>query len=76
MLMEDSVLCVAFSRDSEMLASGSHDGKIKVCTQCTTTKLNKPCETRDLFESKSLREKVFMIHLKSIKISLIISAEN
>ena len=33
MLMEDSVLCLAFSRDSEMLASGSHDGKIKV--QCT-----------------------------------------
>ena len=31
MLMEDSVLCVAFNRDSEMLASGSHDGKIKVC---------------------------------------------
>lgn len=30
MLMEDSVLCVAFSRDSEMLATGSHDGKIKV----------------------------------------------
>ena len=39
MLMEDSVLCVAFSRDSEMLASGSHDGKIKVCPlvyACTT----------------------------------------
>lgn len=31
MLMEDSVLCVAFNSDSEMLASGSHDGKIKVC---------------------------------------------
>ena len=30
MMMEDSVLCLAFSRDSEMLASGSHDGKIKV----------------------------------------------
>ncbi len=30
MLMEDSVLCLAFSRDSEMLASGSLDGKIKV----------------------------------------------
>ena len=42
MLMKDFVLCVAFSRDSEMLASGSHDGKIKVCTHvhaytsCTT----------------------------------------
>lgn len=30
MLMDDSVLCMAFSRDSEMLATGSHDGKIKV----------------------------------------------
>lgn len=32
MMMEDSILCLAFSRDSEMLASGSHDGKIKVST--------------------------------------------
>ena len=30
MMMDDSVLCMAFSRDSEMLATGSHDGKIKV----------------------------------------------
>ena len=30
MLMEDSVLCLSFSRDSEMLLSGSQDGKIKV----------------------------------------------
>ena len=30
MLMDDSVLCLAFSRDSEMLATGAHDGKIKV----------------------------------------------
>ena len=30
MMMEDSILCMAFSRDSEMLATGSHDGKIKV----------------------------------------------
>ena len=37
MLMEDSVFCVAFSRDSEMLVSGSHDDKIKVYTSCTTT---------------------------------------
>ena len=58
MLMEDSVLCVAFSRDSEMLASGSHDGKIKVCTfvyvctLCTSTKLNKSYKTRDLLKAK------------------------
>lgn len=30
MMHEDAVLCVNFSRDSEMLASGSQDGKIKV----------------------------------------------
>ena len=30
MKMEDAVLCLAFSQDSEMLASGSQDGKIKV----------------------------------------------
>ncbi|CAI8003362.1 WD40 repeat-containing protein SMU1, partial [Geodia barretti] len=30
MMMEDSILCLAFSKDSEMLATGSHDGKIKV----------------------------------------------
>ena len=30
MLMDDAVLCMCFSRDSEMLASGGQDGKIKV----------------------------------------------
>ena len=30
MMMEESVLCLAFNGDSEMLASGGHDGKIKV----------------------------------------------
>lgn len=30
MMMEQAVLCLAFSRDSEMLVSGSQDGKIKV----------------------------------------------
>lgn len=30
MLMEDSILCLAFSRDSEMLLSGCQDGKAKV----------------------------------------------
>lgn len=28
MMMEEAVLCVAFSRDSEMLASGAQDGKV------------------------------------------------
>lgn len=31
MMMEEAVLCLAFSRDSDMLASGAQDGKIKVC---------------------------------------------
>lgn len=30
MMMDDAVLCLTFSRDSEMLASGAQDGKIKV----------------------------------------------
>lgn len=30
MMMEEAVLCMAFSRDSEMLATGSQQGKIKV----------------------------------------------
>jgi WD40 repeat protein len=30
MMHDDAVLSVDFSRDSEMLASGSQDGKIKV----------------------------------------------
>lgn len=30
MMHDDAALCVDFSRDSEMLASGSQDGKIKV----------------------------------------------
>ena len=41
MMMDDAVLCLAFSRDSEMLGSGSQDGKIKVswflwlaCSSC------------------------------------------
>lgn len=30
MMMDAAVLCMGFSRDSEMLATGSQDGKIKV----------------------------------------------
>lgn len=30
MMHDDAVLSIDFSRDSEMLASGSQDGKIKV----------------------------------------------
>lgn len=30
MMMDEAVLCLAFSRDSELLASGSLDGKVKV----------------------------------------------
>jgi WD40 repeat protein len=28
MIMEGAVLCLTFSRDSEMLASGAQDGKV------------------------------------------------
>ena len=34
MMHEDSALCADFSRDSEMLATGSKDGKIKVSFIC------------------------------------------
>ena len=30
MMMEEAVLCLAFSRDSEMLASGSEGGQVKI----------------------------------------------
>lgn len=30
MMMEEAVLCLAFSRDSEMLVSGAQDGRVKV----------------------------------------------
>lgn len=30
MMMDDAVLCMCFSRDTEMLATGAQDGKIKV----------------------------------------------
>lgn len=30
MLMDDVILCIAFSRDSEMIAGGSKDGKVKI----------------------------------------------
>ena len=32
MMMDDAILTLSFSRDSEMLVSGSQDGKIKVDT--------------------------------------------
>ena len=49
MMMDDAVLCLAFSRDSEMLSSASQDGKIKVsdgaglvCSSCLYCKNQKP----------------------------------
>ena len=30
MMMEEAVLCLSFSRDSEMLASGSEGGQVKI----------------------------------------------
>lgn len=34
MMHDEAVLCIDFSKDSEMLASGSQDGKIKVNSIC------------------------------------------
>lgn len=42
MMMDDAVLCMGFSRDTEMLATGAQDGKIKVvfssvfCLSCSS----------------------------------------
>lgn len=36
MMMDDAVLCMCFSRDTEMLATGAQDGKIKVNHQNKT----------------------------------------
>ena len=43
MMMDDAVLSLAFSRDSEMLASGDQEGKIKVSKMlcyCSTIALH------------------------------------
>ena len=34
MMHDEAVLCIDFSKDSEMLASGSQDGEIKVNSIC------------------------------------------
>ncbi len=36
MMMDDAVLCMSFSKDSEMLATGGQDGKIKVMSSFIT----------------------------------------
>ena len=40
MMHDDVVLCVDFSTDSEMLSSGSQDGKIKVSNTCLHIRLH------------------------------------
>lgn len=41
MMMEKAVLCLSFSRDSEMLVGGSEDGQIKVWKIATGQVLRK-----------------------------------
>ena len=41
MMMDNAVLCMSFSRDSEMLASGDQEGKIKVWKAATGQCLRK-----------------------------------
>ena len=59
MMMEDSVLCVAFSRDSEMLATGSHGGKIKVHVQALYSKVHRSCKIYSLILSETQLPIVF-----------------
>ena len=46
MMMDDAVLCMGFSKDSEMLATGGQDGKIKVISDLL---MNYTCFPSNLF---------------------------
>lgn len=45
MMMDDAVLCMCFSRDTEMLATGAQDGKIKVVDVGSERWLWKKCRS-------------------------------
>ena len=73
MMMDDAVLCMCFSRDSEMLASGGQDGKIKVnylhhCLQISNFML---FLTRDVmqfaFEFDNIRASNFLADSKFVE---------
>ena len=56
MMMDDSVLCLAFSRDSEMLASGGQDGKLKVTRillSCLLLKAHLKSSLTDVYDFKA-----------------------
>ena len=40
MMMDEAVLCMCFSRDSEMLSTGGQDGKLKVCSFILSDNVN------------------------------------
>lgn len=61
MMMDDAVLCMCFSRDTEMLATGAQDGKIKVVHVVRRTSADvdqnvgpEKCTAMPLYPSKSL----------------------
>ena len=61
MMMDDAVLCMCFSRDTEMLATGAQDGKIKVwITNTPTTPLRHSYDTPTTLQigRASCRERV------------------
>lgn len=39
MMMDDAVLCMCFSKDTDLLATGAQNGKIKVGTYCVVLSL-------------------------------------
>ena len=45
-MMDDAVLCMGFSKDSEMLATGGQDGKIKVVVDMF---INQTCFPSNIF---------------------------
>lgn len=76
MVHDEAVLCLDFSRDSEMLASGSQDGKIKVSIclarliYCTIVNLRPEfvfslfylyCQLKDLTAFNSELESIYCI---------------
>ena len=62
MMMDDAILTLSFSRDSEMLVSGSQDGKIKVTFFIFKGGLNKPCSAL-LYTQMKVASKSFQMSL-------------
>ena len=61
MMMDDAVLCMSFSRDSEMLATGGQDGKVKVRADDP-----RPASQVQLHWRFAARRQTFWVSVKSL----------